>query len=132
VIAIDTNIIVRLLTRDDAAQHELARKLFSRESIYIPDTVILETEWVLRFAYEFECRDICTAFRKLFGLKNVRLNNGQLVAQVIDWYEQGLDFADAFHLALSQKHPRLKTFDDRFVKRAGKLSPCAVEKPSYG
>ncbi|NUN16716.1 MAG: type II toxin-antitoxin system VapC family toxin [Myxococcales bacterium] len=128
-IAIDTNIIVRLLTRDDAEQYHVSKKLFEAEEIHIPDTVILETEWVLRFAYEFEPNEICNAFRKLFGLANVKLANDFTVAQAINWYEQGLDFADAFHLALSQNAESIKTFDDKFIKKSKSLSKCVVEKP---
>jgi predicted nucleic-acid-binding protein len=129
VIAVDTNVIVRLLTKDNEAQYKAAHKLFSVEDIFIADTVILEVEWVLRYAYEFESAQISAAFRKLFGLKNVRLTNGQVIAQAIGWHESGLDFADAFHLALSQQNTALKTFDDKFIKRAKKLTSCAVEKP---
>lgn len=84
---------------------------------------------MLRFAYEFSPQAICVAFRKLFGLQNVNVGNAQLLAQAIDWHEQGLNFADAFHLALSQQHSKLKTFDSKFVKRAKRLSRCAVEAP---
>ena len=128
-IAVDSNIIVRLLTGDDEIQYRASCKLFTEHEIFIADTVILETEWVLRFAYEFDPPAICSAFRKLFGLPNLHLENAQRIAQVIDWHEQGLDFADAFHLALSQQHSILKTFDQQFIKRAEKLSKCAVEKP---
>ena len=128
-IAIDTNTLVRLLTRDDARQYNASRKLFESEEIYIPDTVILETEWVLRFAYDFEPATICDAFRKLFGLPNVRLTNGFAIAQAINWHEQGLDFADAFHLALSQHLSSLKTFDEKFIRKSKGLSGCAVKKP---
>ncbi|MGH8474269.1 MAG: type II toxin-antitoxin system VapC family toxin [Methylococcales bacterium] len=128
-VAIDTNIIVRLLTRDDIEQYKISRRLFETEEIFIPDTVILETEWVLRFAYEFTPKDICGSLRKLFGLSNVCLSNGQLIAQTLDWHENGLDFADAFHLSLSQQQSTLKTFDENFIKRSKKLSKCRVEKP---
>jgi predicted nucleic-acid-binding protein len=129
VIAVDTNVIVRLLTQDDETQYQASRKLFSSEEIFIADTVIQEVEWVLRYAYDFEPTVICAALRRLFGLPNVHLNNAQLIAQAIDWHQHGLDFSDAFHLALSQQHAKLKTFDERFVKRAKKLSKCLVEKP---
>ena len=66
---------------------------------------------------------------KIFGLRNVMLANGPLVAQAIAWHEAGLDFADAFHLALSQEHASLKTSDQEFIKRAQTLSECRVEKP---
>jgi predicted nucleic-acid-binding protein len=127
--AIDTNIIVRLLTRDDTRQYNASRALFESEEIHIPDTVVLETEWVLRFAYEFEPEVVCSAFRKLFGLPNVRLSNEFVVAQAIDWHESGLDFADALHLALSQNCSSLMTFDGKFIKRSRGLSKCSVQKP---
>ena len=50
-IAIDANIIVRLLTKDDDKQYQKAYRLFEQHPIFISETVILETEWVLRFAY---------------------------------------------------------------------------------
>ncbi|MCP5410517.1 MAG: PIN domain-containing protein, partial [Chromatiaceae bacterium] len=51
-IGVDTNVLVRLLTRDDEAQFRKALKLFQQEEIFIPKTVFLETEWVLRYAYD--------------------------------------------------------------------------------
>jgi len=51
-IAVDTNVLVRLLTGDDPAQTQRAVELFAQESILIPKTVLLETEWVLRYRYE--------------------------------------------------------------------------------
>ena len=128
-ISIDTNVLVRLLTGDDATQYKSSRKLFAAQQIFIADTVVLETEWVLRAAYELGRAEICDALRCVFGLRNVTLANGHLVAQAITWHEAGLDFADAFHLALSQHHETFKTFDTNFVKRARALSECRVEKP---
>jgi predicted nucleic-acid-binding protein len=90
--------------------------------IFIPDTVILESEWVLRYAYDFKPADISRGFRKLFGMKNVHATHLETVAQALVWHENGLDFADAFHLALSQHHSKLKTFDGKFIKRASNLS----------
>jgi predicted nucleic-acid-binding protein len=132
VIAIDTNVLVRLLMRDDEAQYEASRRLFASESIFIPDTVVLETEWVLRYAYEFQAVEICEALRRVFGLRNVTLGNAPLLAQALAWHESGLDFADALHLALSHGMTALKTFDGDFVKRASNLSNCRVEKLSSG
>ena len=74
-ISVDTNIIVRLLTGDDQIQLKKAKSLFSREDIYITTTVILECEWVLRYAYQFKQSEIANAFQSLFGLTNVQLEN---------------------------------------------------------
>ncbi|MFQ4138227.1 type II toxin-antitoxin system VapC family toxin [Nodosilinea sp. PGN35] len=128
-IAVDTNILIRLITQDDEAQHRASVDLFQNPEIFIPDTVILETEWVLRFAYDFKTQEICTALRKVFGLPNVYLANENLTAQVLQWYENGLDFADALHLATSQHCSVLYTFDKEFIKRAKKLTDQPVQKP---
>ncbi len=48
-IAIDTNIIVRFLVKDDLKHYEASYRLFDKEDLFIPDTVIWEVEWVLRY-----------------------------------------------------------------------------------
>ena len=128
-IAIDTNIIVRLITKDDEVQYRQTLELFKRKNIFIADTVILETEWVLRFAYKFKSVEICQAFRKVFGLANVYLTNEGLILQVIEWYENGMDFADAFHLASSNHCSEFYTFDGKFIKKSLNLSNLNVKRP---
>jgi len=129
VTAIDTNIVVRLLTGDDAAQCQKARRIFESHNLFIPDTVILETEWVLRFAYKFAPAAIITAFTKLLGLPNVRVSRPDIIATAIKWHRQGLDFADALHLAASQDQKRFLTFDAKMVRKAKGLAACRVELP---
>jgi predicted nucleic acid-binding protein len=124
-VAVDTNVLVRLLVGDHPAQHRAARSLFRREQIFIPDTVLLEAEWVLRRAFRFPPAEICAALRHACGLTNVSLRDAGLVAQAINWHEAGLDFADALHLATSGDTD-LRTFDVDFIKRA-KLTGRRVE-----
>jgi predicted nucleic-acid-binding protein len=128
-IAVDTNVIVRLLTQDDELQYQKSLEILPNNNIFLPHTVVLETEWVLRFAYKLQPPDICSALRKLFGLPNVNLVNPNLVAQALQWHELGLDFADALHLAQSQSYAKFYTFDDKFVKPAKGLTNCEVKKP---
>jgi predicted nucleic-acid-binding protein len=126
VIAADTNVIVRFLTRDNERQFKKAFSLFSSQIVFVPDTVIQETEWVLRYAYEFSAEEICGALSGLFGLRNVRLSNPTIIAQAIEWHEQGLDFSDALHLAQCQTCEKLYTFDKSFSARGNNLSNCLV------
>ncbi len=128
-ISVDTNIIVRLLTRDDEIQFSQAEKIFSGEQIFIADTVILETEWVLRFAYQFKADEISQAFTRLLGLANVHINNPEKLHRVLELYDKGLDFADAMHLAASLIHEAFFTFDKAFVHRAEGLTDCLVRMP---
>ena len=127
-IAVDTNVVIRLLTQDDELQFNKSVDIFRKYDVFIPDTVILETEWVLRFAYKFKPTDICKGLRNLLGLPNVHVGNASLIAQVIQWHENGLDFADAFHLAQSQHCEAFYTFDEKFGKKAQGLTSCQMNK----
>ena len=129
IVAVDTNVLVRFLTKDDQNQYLQSRKLFAQTDIFIPDTVVLETEWVLRFAYEYTRVQICQSLRNLFGLSNVKLSDPALIFQAIAWHESGLDFADALHLAKSQQYSVLCTFDKGFIKGGNGLTSCSIEKP---
>jgi len=128
-ISVDTNIIIRFLTHDDDKQYKKAFKIFNSNEIFIADSVILETEWVLRYAYEYTPEDICNAFIMLFGLKNIHLSNPALTAQAIGWHKKGLDFSDAMHLTQCQQYEKLYTFDKKFSVNAKDLSDCAVVLP---
>ena len=128
-VAVDTNIIIRFLTHDDPRQYKKAFSIFNTQDVFISDTVILETEWVLRYAYEFSPEDICNALVKLFGLSNVHLSNPTFIAQAIEWHRQGLDFSDALHLTQCQQYDRFYTFDKKFSSKAKNLSHCSVELP---
>lgn len=128
-IAIDTNLLVRILTNDDPVQARRAAKILQREDVFIPKTVILETQWVLHYAYAINEADIIAGFQKLLGLSNVYPENSETVTQAISWYEQGLDFADALHLASSGGSDKFATFDTAFAKKAQKVSSLHIIKP---
>ena len=124
--AVDTNVLVRFLTRDNAGQFRQAVALFNRETIHVPDTVWLETEWVLRFAYGYEPSSVTAAFRSLLGLPQVRVTDAARLLLAIEWHAAGLDFADALHLASSQDIGTLATFDKAFVRKSANLGVCRV------
>ena len=124
--SIDTNILVRLFTADDRKQAEKAKRLFKKEQIYITKTVILETEWVLRFAYDFPIDAIADAFIKLLGQENVAVEDAHHVAMAIGLLRDGLDFADALHLSCSQNHTFV-TFDKKLVTRAAASGVAQVK-----
>ncbi|MDZ4870621.1 MAG: hypothetical protein CLLPBCKN_000009 [Chroococcidiopsis cubana SAG 39.79] len=70
------------------------------------------------------------AWFQLTRIPNVYLTNINAIAQVLQWHENGLDFADAFHLAQSQNYSAIYTFDEKFLKRAKNLSTqCEVKQP---
>jgi predicted nucleic-acid-binding protein len=118
VLAVDTNVLVRLVTNDDPAQAQRAAGLFSPEDICIPKSVPLETEWVLRYSYALSRERILHGLRGLLGLDDVSVEDPAAVARAVDWYATGLDFADALHVASSAPAGRFATFDTRLVKQA--------------
>ncbi len=124
VIAIDTNIVVRLLVNDDAAQGRRARSLLAAgQEVFVAPTVLLESEWVLRAAYGFGPDKIAGFLRALLGLPGLRTANPDQVAHALTGYEQGMDFADALHLASSHQTDRFYTFDAAFRRKAGSEMP---------
>ena len=128
-IAVDTNILARLLTKDDPSQAKRAAKVMESDDIFIPKTVMLETEWVLRHAYGIDKGAITKGFQKMMGLPNVSVEDQQTVFQAISWYGSGLDFADALHLASSMKTDGFVTFDKAFIKKARKLISIDINLP---
>lgn len=125
-LAVDTNVVVRLLTNDDPAQARRAAAVFVDDDIFIPVTVLLETEWVLRYAYGLDRFAILRGLRGVLGLPQVRPQDPVRIAIALDWYEHGLDFGDALHLAASRHAERFVTFDLKFARRAKALAAPEV------
>ena len=120
-IALDTNILVRYLLADDVAQTRAARALLEDlgTEYFVPITVTLELEWVLRSS-KAPRAEIIGRVRDLLSLPNVRPQLSEAVFQALRWAEGGIDIADALHLALSSKAERFVTFDEALVKQARK------------
>lgn len=120
--ALDTNIVVRLFVDDGSKEVPIARKVFQREHIEIPLTVILEFEWVLRSVYKFKTTAICQALDALLGLRNVAVQNEDVVADALEALRNGVPFADAIHLLTVEKADELLTFDVSFKRRASRIA----------
>ena len=128
-IAVDTNVLVRLLTKDDPDQAKRAAKLFGENEVFIPKSVMLETEWVLRHAYGIEKNAILGAFQRIVGLSNVKMEDRQALSLAVSWYGDGLDFADALHLASSREAAEFATFDKTLLRKAGQVSSVNLILP---
>ena len=127
--AVDTNVVVRLLTGDDSKQSAAAKALFGRQSVWIAKTVLLETGWVLRRLYGYEESAIREAFMKLLGLKNVHVEDEPSVAAALALTVQGVDFADALHLSSRPPRASFVSFDRSLVRRAKRANFTGVSAP---
>lgn len=131
--AIDTNILARFYVddphdREAVKQRPLARRIMTESpELFVPLTVILELEWVLRAFYGFGSGDFVRVVKHLLGLANVSVENWPLVADALDLHAEGLDFADALHLLASRHCDVFYSFDDRrFARRASKIGAKPV------
>jgi predicted nucleic acid-binding protein len=128
-LAIDANVIVRYVVGDHRAQSARAKALIESADIFVPTSVLLETEWVLRGAYGFLRQEIAAALAAFAGLPSVTLENPASVAKAIQWAGEGMDFADALHLANAQSCDAFASFDRQFAKAANALSQVKVRAP---
>lgn len=125
-LAVDTNVVVRFLTGDDPEQYVRAVSLFREHTIWLPKTVMLETEWVLRSAFGFTDREIAAALNGLVRLPAVRCEDGTAIRTALDALSAGMDFADALHVASSRAvgaDEGFVSFDRQLVKHARKRWP---------
>lgn len=102
-IALDTNVLVRYLLNDDEAPAaEAERLLDSGEDLQVPVTVWLELAWVLE-SYGLSGAAVVKAMRHLLGLPKLHTSDTVALLRTLEWFEGGMDFADAFHLSLASR-----------------------------
>jgi predicted nucleic-acid-binding protein len=119
VIAVDTNVLARLILQDEPDQHAIAHRLFEAQageagSIWISDVVLAELVWVLTRAGGCSRPEVVTVLRALLSNATVRLASPGAVEQALALYEAGpADFADC--LLAAQAHGQgaqpVMTFD---------------------
>ncbi len=125
-IALDTNVIIRVVTADDPRQLKVALEVFEADSLWVCKTVLLETEWVLRYSYKLDPASIHEIFRKLLGYPRFQIEDRDAVLRALMLFERGLDFADALHLVSSAEAERFVTFDRPFAKAAHGLEDSST------
>jgi predicted nucleic-acid-binding protein len=125
-VAVDTNVLVRLVTNDQQAQAARAAAVMRSGPVFVAKSVLLETEWVLRYTYALDTKAILRALRGVLGLANVSVEDPVVAVAALRLCELGLEFADALHVASSAQAVRFVTFDTRLVKRAARVAPGRV------
>ncbi len=127
-VAVDTNVLVRLLTGDEPVQAAVARAHFAAGPVWIGKTVLLETAWVLSSLYEFDESAVAEAFTKLLGLPNVQVEDVAGWAAALGLAAQGLAIADAIHLSSRPHGVGFASFDKSFVTRAKRAGVSGVSR----
>jgi predicted nucleic-acid-binding protein len=137
VIAVDTNILARALANEENAdtatekqQRQAQSLLASGQRLFVPASVVLELEWVLRACYGQPAKLIADTLADMLQVAHIEVERAATITQALEWMRLGLDFADALHLASSAECSELVTFEARrFARRVKRLRlkpPCRV------
>ena len=125
--ALDTNVLVRYLVQDDKAQLAAASKLIQSalaagETLFIPITVTLELEWVLRSCFQFSKQQVTNTLSSLFATTELKFESESVAEICLELYKKSnADFSDCMHIALAHTADQkpLWTFDRAAAKVAG-------------
>ncbi len=131
-IALDTNVLIRLFVADDELQAKRAAQLIEAEQrVFVSKTVVLEFVWVLTAVYGTPRARMIQALETLAGLEKVELEDRTAVENGIALYTKGLDdFADALHVCSSAGAEGFATFDRKLIAKARRLGgPIVVRAP---
>lgn len=125
--ALDTNVLLRLLMRDDAGQLAAAQALVAQsqrtgEGLFIPVTVALELEWVLRSRFGLDKATVLHTFAQLLSTVELRFESDVALEWALKQYKAATtDFSDCLHAALASRagEQPLWTFDRAASKLDG-------------
>lgn len=120
--AVDTNILVRLATRDDTRQTEAA-ETFVAEGTWVPHIVLVEAMWALASVYSLGPEKIATAVEMLLQHRDLTVQDADVVEAALEHFRNRpvLGFSDCLILEVARKagHLPLGTFDRELAKLAG-------------
>jgi len=112
--SVDTNVLVRLVTRDDEDQHAAA-VAFVSSGAWVSHLVLAETSWVLRSVYERSSRQVAQAIERLLDHEHIVIQDADVARAALDAFRRrpGIGFSDCLILEAARKsgHLPLGTFD---------------------
>jgi len=124
-IAVDTNVLVRLFVNDDSNQHKAVKSFFEglneTEQVYVSLIVTIELVWILESVFELKADKIAEILESLLESSQVSYQNSTAVYYALQSYKSGADFADALIASLANDAgcSRTLTFDKGAVKKTG-------------
>jgi predicted nucleic-acid-binding protein len=126
-LAIDTNVLVRLITDDDPVQAARVRRLIEQcaaanETVFLSLLVVLETEWVLRSRYALDKARIRQTFQALLDTDEIMIEDESVVEEALArWDNSAAGFADCLIGACHQQRGcrATATFDAKAARLRG-------------
>jgi len=126
--AVDTNVLVRLITRDDEAQTSAAER-FVAQGAWVSVLVLAEATWVLATVYSLKRKQIALAVEMLLSHEQLVLQDAEVVLVALTAFRRSstVGFSDCLVLALARAagHLPLGTFDRKLARLEGAVSPVS-------
>jgi predicted nucleic-acid-binding protein len=120
-LAVDTNVVARALVIDGSEQSRRSQQVFRDNVVFVPESVLLETEWVLRSAIKLDRQQVNSLLVALVSSRDVEVPDRPKSLKALAAHQEGMDFADALHLLGSAECDAMASFDREFAKRAATL-----------
>jgi predicted nucleic-acid-binding protein len=120
--AADTNLLVRIIVRDDPDQ-TIAAKAFVEKGVWVSHLALAETTWVLSRTYSFSSSEIVAVIELFLAHANVTLQDPDVVSAALEHFRNkpALGFSDCLMLEIARKagHLPLGTFDRKLARLPG-------------
>ena len=120
--AVDTNVLVRVITRDDTRQL-VAAEDFLKKGAWVSQLALAEATWVLASVYERKASEIATAVEMLLNHENLTIQDSETVSAALEKFrgKPTIGFSDCLLLEIARKagHLPLGTFDRDLGKLDG-------------
>ena len=126
-IAVDNNVVLRLILADDERQLAAIRALMARETLFVSLTVLLEVGWVLASRYRLPRAAVAQALTSIEALEGVHVARRDLVGWAIERYRSGADWADMVHIVGASKVGSFATLDRDLHRRAASDAAVSIE-----
>jgi len=120
-ISLDSSILLRYITKDNARLSPVALAIITDNACFVSKAALMEIVFTLESVYRKSRDEIVTALRTIFGLTTVTVESQSVTAHAITWYAAGMDFGDAMILASSTGSDKVASFDRDFQRLAARI-----------
>lgn len=125
--AVDTNVLVRVLTGDDEKQAARAAEIIA-QGVFVGRGVLMEVEWVLRSTYKWSRARIVEAVENLLQEASIAADDKAGLGWAVRRLSEGADWGDMLHLLDAKGCNAFRSFEARLAAEAGSAPPLRVER----
>ncbi|MCB1179115.1 MAG: PIN domain-containing protein [Leptospiraceae bacterium] len=116
--AIDANLILRYIIKDNQELYDVSAKIIDNEEILIPGEIILEVVYVLLKVYNVDRSDIANSISNILNYPNITIYDKELIEEALSIFaSENIDYADALLVSLNKtRKMEVETLDKKILK----------------